>query len=369
MIAPALLAAASAAALLAAPAPAAGGEGFAVRAAQLERGDGQRVRNGILWVEGGRIRAAGAEVDLPEGLPVVEHGGVVTAGLVACHSYEGLAGDLHEPTRSVLDGARMADAFAPGHGDFERALEAGITTVVLAPAPVNLVGGRAVVVKTAGGAVALSDAHLVLGLGEAALVQDRYPTSAPGALAELEQRLEHPSGAFAEARQGERAVLLAIGSSDDLARALRLAERYGLRGALVGVPRPLEGQAKAIRQAGLGVVLGPFGPGADPARLQTAVELGREGVPLAFALDDPFAHPDALRLCAAQCVRAGLAPELARAALTADAARLAGVADRVGRLERGLDADFVLWSGDPLDLTSSVEAVYVGGRLAYERPR
>jgi imidazolonepropionase-like amidohydrolase len=369
MIASLLLASVLAAAVPPEPGRGARAEGFAVRAAQLERGDGQRVRNGILWVEDGVIRAAGAEVDLPADLLLLEHAGVVTAGLVVCHSYDGLAGELHEPKRSVLDGARLADTFTPSHGDFERALEAGITTVVLAPAPVNLVGGRAVVVKTAGGAVVESEAHLALALSEGALVQDRYPTSAPGAVAELEQRLAHPTGAFAEAVAGERSVLITIGSGDDLARAVRLAERHGLRGALVGVPRHLEGQARAIRRAELGVVLGPFGPGTDPALLQAAVELGREGVPLAFALDAPFAHPDALRLCAAQCVRAGLAPELARAALTSDAARLGGVADRVGRLERGLAADFVLWSGDPLDLTSSVEAVYVDGRLAYGAPR
>jgi imidazolonepropionase-like amidohydrolase len=60
-------------------------------------------------------------------------------------------------------------------------------------------------------------------------------------------------------------------------------------------------------------------------------------------------------------VREGLDPVTAWKALTSDAARIAGVADRVGRLAAGLDADFVLWSGDPLDLTSSVEAVFVDG--------
>ena len=51
--------------------------------------------------------------------------------------------------------------------------------------------------------------------------------------------------------------------------------------------------------------------------------------------------------------------------LTSDAARLAGVDERVGALEPGKDADFVLWSGDPLNLASRVEAVYVDGELAY----
>jgi imidazolonepropionase-like amidohydrolase len=222
-----------------------------------------------------------------------------------------------------------------------------------------------VVVKTAGGVVVESDAHLVLSLAPSALIQNRYPTSFPGALAELEQRFEAPEGLFAEVVAGERPVLIAVESSDDVLRALGLVKRHALRGALLGGPRRLEGQAVEIQRAGLGVVLGPFGPGVGPQELATAVELGRQNVPLAFALDAPWSHPDALRLCAAQCVRAGLAPEQARRALGADAALLAGVADRVGKLERGLDADFVLWSGDPLDLSSSVEAVYVDGLLVY----
>ena len=52
-------------------------------------------------------------------------------------------------------------------------------------------------------------------------------------------------------------------------------------------------------------------------------------------------------------------------ALTSDAAKLAGVEARVGALQRGMDADFVLWSGHPLNLTSRVEAVYVDGAAAH----
>mgnify|MGYP001499092986 CR=1 FL=1 len=305
-------------------------DSFALRAAQLERGDGERVRNGVLWIENGRVREVGASVDLPDDVPLLEHDGVVTAGLVACHSYDGLAGEDRDETRSVLDGARLFDAYAPSHGDFERALAAGITTVVLAPAPVNLVGGRAVVVKTAGGVVVERDAPLVLSLASGALVQNRYPTSAQGAQAELEQRLETPAGPFSEAVAGKRPGEIAVESKDDVLRALGLAEGHALTGALLGGPRHLEGLAKDIQRAGLGVVLGPFSPGVDPADLQAAVELGRERVPLAFALDAPWSHPDTLRLCAALCVRAGLAPGQARRALTTDAAVLAGVAE-IGR--------------------------------------
>ena len=259
----------------------------------------------------------------------------------------------------------MVDAFAPSSADFERALAAGITTVVLAPSPENLVGGRSAVVKTAGGAVVLGDAQLVLSMSSAALALDRYPTSAQGALAELEERFRRPAGPFAEARAGDRPVLIDVATRDDVLRAAAFAARHGLKGALIGAPAHLEGLVADIQRAGLGVVIGPFEVGADPAALQSAVELGASQVPLGLALDAPWHHPEELRLSAALCVRAGLAPLAARRALTSDAAALAGVADRVGRLAPGLDADLVLWSGDPLDLTSAVQAVYVDGHLAY----
>ena len=92
-----------------------------------------------------------------------------------------------------------------------------------------------------------------------------------------------------------------------------------------------------------------------------SASLAEAGVPLAFALDAPEHSPEALRMTAALCVRAGMDRGAALRALTSEAARIAGVGDRVGRLERGMDADLVLWSGHPLDLASVIEAVYVDG--------
>ena len=351
----------AAAALSLAPAQ----DSFAIRAGHLDMGDGRLVAGGTVLVQGGKIVAAGTDVKVPEGTSVIDHDGVVSPGLVAGHSYDGAAGENHDPTRSVLDGARIADAFAPGHGDFERALAAGITSVVLAPSPPTLVGGRAAVAKTHGGGFLEDEAHLVVSLSSAALVLNRYPTSYQGALAELGQRFTDGQGPFAAAASGKLPVLIHVDSRDDVKRASALAARHGLKGALLGAPANLGAQVTDIKQSGLGVVLGPYPVGTNPASLRSAVELGEQRVPLAFGLDAPWNHPEALRMGAALCVRAGLAPEIARKALTGGAAGLAGVSQRIGKLAAGLDADLVLWSGDPLDLTSSVEAVYIDGHLVH----
>ena len=113
------------------------------------------------------------------------------------------------------------------------------------------------------------------------------------------------------------------------------------------------------------MIVGPFGVGTPGRELDSVVALGGARVPLAFALDAPQHSNDALRLSAALCVRAGLDPALAWKSLTADGARIAGVGQRLGRLEPGMDADFVLWSGSPLELTSSVVEVYVDGARVF----
>ncbi len=65
----------------------------------------------------------------------------------------------------------------------------------------------------------------------------------------------------------------------------------------------------------------------------------------------------------------GLGVERALRAATLDAARILGIADRVGSLEPGKDADLVLYDGDPFEYTSHVEAVVVDGEVAYRREK
>jgi imidazolonepropionase-like amidohydrolase len=335
-------------------------EVFAVRAKVLDLGDGRRVENGVLVVDGGKVRAAGAGVQIPSDVAVIDHDGYVTAGMVACHSYDGLSGENADPTRAVMPEARIIDAFDPSAADFARALAAGITTIVLTPAPTNLVSGRAAVVKTAGGRVVENDAHLMLSFSSQALSLNRYPTSSSGAVAELEARFKAPRGAFAEVTAGKRQVILDARSRNEVQRALDFAERHGLKGAVNGANRAGE-LLQDVRKSGLGVIVGPFGEGTSSLALDSVVALGEARVPLAFGLDAPWTHPDALRFSAALCVRAGLEPEVAWKALTSDGARIANVHKELGRLDAGLDADFVLWTGDPLDLTSAVVEVYVDG--------
>jgi imidazolonepropionase-like amidohydrolase len=371
------------------------------RAREIWTADGQRVANALLVVEGGKVRAVGADQEADPRLPLIAHDGVISAGLVACQTQSGAAGELLDDTRSVLPEARTLHAFAPEHPDFERALAAGITTLVLPPSPENLVGGLACAVKSAGGSVLSAEASLALSFSSAALGRStatgffffgaaeelasadgspevtersrrgtREPTSYAGALAQLRALLAGKSGPFARAAAGELPVVLDAWDRHEVLRAAGFAREHGLRGALRGAP--LAGDPDvlaAIQASGLGVILGPFAGDQARRSLESVKLLGAAGVPVAFALDAPLHAPAELRLTAARALWAGASRETAWKALTSDAALLAGVGERVGTLTNGKDADFVLWSGDPLDLRSRVEAVYVDGVSRWRAPR
>ena len=353
----------AAAAPLLAPAPAQGTGLLAVRAAKLHLGDGRIVDNGVLLVEGGTIRAVGAGVQIPSDAQLVEHDGHVTAGMIAAHTYSGIEGEASDPTRAVLAEARVALAFDSDRKAYTEALRAGITSVVLTPRPDNVVGGLSAVVKTSGGRVVSPRAHLCVSLSSEATQLNRQPTSAMGAVTELEQLFASGEGPFADAAAKRLPVLFHAVARHEIQRAAELARRLHLSGALVSAP--LAGElAEEVSAAGLGVIIGPIDEGADGRVLRSAAKLSQAGVPLAFGLDAPAFAPESLRLFAAQCVREGLDPAAAWKALTSDGAQIAGVGDKVGLLAKGYDADFVLWSGNPLDLGSTVVAVYVDGKRA-----
>ena len=337
---------------------------LAIRADRILLADGKSIANGVILVEDGKIAGVGIDVAVPEDAVVVRHEGTASAGLVALHSYAGSPSEMFDSTRSVLADARVARAFDPANQDFADAMRAGITSLVLAPIPASVCSGTSALVKTAGGTIVREEAQLSLGFSARSLRNNRFPTSSGGAIAELDRLFEDPSGAFERAAGKKLPVLLEVQSREDVARAVAFAERHELTGAVSGAEWAGE-LAPAIHAAGLSVVCGPLRVGEERRDLLAVLALEKAGVPFGFAIDAPANHPSILRTGVALCLREGLGRAAAWRALTSDAARIAGGEGRIGDLAKGLDADIVLWSGDPLDLASGVKAVYVDGKLAW----
>ncbi len=335
---------------------------LAIRAQHVYTGEGAPLEKAIVLIEGSKIVAVGADVAIPPGVVLLEHPGDIAPGWIALHDSSGGDGELQDITRVSLAESRSVRGLDSAHSDFGRLASEGVTSVVLGGPSTSLCAGQTAVVKTVGGVVVRDPAHLELSLSGAALNFGRFPTSYGGALGELDARMSEGKGAFGMARRGELPVLIAANEKHEVLRALEFAKRQGLKGALLGAS--LAGElAEQLKASGFAVVWRPFDVSTTQREVNALVALARAGVPFGFALDAPERHPAALRVAAATCVRAGVDREVALRALTSTAASIAGVSDRLGRLAPGLDADFVLWSGDPLDLTSSITAVYVDGRL------
>lgn len=339
---------------------------LAIRAEHVLLGDGRALEPGVVLVEHGKIQRVGTEkdVEVPEDAGRVDHKGWLSAGLIGLHGYSSATGELRDTTRATLPEARVAWAFDARHPELLDLLAEGVTSLVLTPSPASLSGGASAVVKCAGGKVVTREAQLALGFSAQNLSFNRFPTSHGGALAELERLFEKPTGTIEKCAQREIPALFEVQTPVDVQRAIEFARRHKLAGALSGADWTGE-IAEIVKASGLSVVAPTLRVGEERRTLRAMVALGAADVPFGFGLDAPFSHPATLRLSAALCVREGLARDKAWRGLTAESARIAGIEKRVGSVAEGLDADLVLWSGDPLELSSSVVAVYVDGERAF----
>jgi imidazolonepropionase-like amidohydrolase len=163
------------------------------------------------------------------------------------------------------------------------------------------------------------------------------------------------------------AVAMTARKPSEIMAALEVIEEFGLKAVLLDA-RDADEAVPAIKAAGVGVILAPLRASSRRKELALPATLERERIPFAFCSDAPTeSGPDALRISAALAVRNGLPKEAAFTALTARPAVLLGVEARVGTLRPGRDADFVVWSGHPVDLSSRILAVCVNGKEVFRR--
>jgi imidazolonepropionase-like amidohydrolase len=158
----------------------------------------------------------------------------------------------------------------------------------------------------------------------------------------------------------------------DVEAALRIADEFDLRVILTASAMLPEALVPELLERGISVVLGTYFAHINNHigdlygfRYETAAMLSRQGVPLAFG--GLRGETKFLSLNAGIAVQNGVEHQKALEGLTIVPARMLGVEDRLGSLAIGKDADIVLYRGDPLEITSPVEMVFIDGRLVFER--
>jgi imidazolonepropionase-like amidohydrolase len=371
------------------------------RAARLWPGDGPAIADAALVVHDGKVVAVGRRTDVkvPDGAVVHELGdAVIIPGLIAAETT--LADKGRDDLHTLTPHYRAIDGF-DWYGDFHAALSGGVTTVQIAPGAKRLLPGQGAVVKLFGDDVSKRTLREVEGLrvvlGEASKNPPKIYEPPVGAVSvdkPLEATRPQLSGNLATVVAGLRAAFQTAraepGSPDplvqalaakhpvrvttpgaaDVSAALALAKEFDLRVILVE-PAVAKDKLGEWKKHVDGVVIGAgVRPGkvADGGAAQVPAEAVRDlraaGFRVALKPENDADLKDLLHLGSLFTSR--LSAVEALKILTADAAAVLGVGDRVGTLSAGKDADFVVLSGEPFALHTRVRSVYVDGESAFE---
>ncbi|MDD4588176.1 MAG: amidohydrolase [Heliobacteriaceae bacterium] len=326
-------------------------------------------------------------------------GKLVLPGFVDAHTHAGIleegapdAGDdLNEISDPVTPQLRAIDGINPADPAFGDALSGGVTTVCVLPGSANVIGGVGAVLKTAlpwADRLVQVTAGMKCALGEnpkrtyggrqkapvtrmaaAALLREALlrtriyaEKKAKGTLPEIDFRWE----AMQPVLNGEIPLRVHAHRADDLLTALRIGKEFNVTLIL---EHCTEGHliAAELAAAGVSAVVGPALVNRAKVEMReispaTAGVLQRAGVPVALTTDHPVVPVRYLAICAGLAVQHGMDELAALQAISLTPARLLGLDQRVGSLEKGKDADFVIWSGHPFDTRSRVEQVWVKGR-------
>ncbi len=350
-----------------------------------------------ILIRDGRVADLGAHLAAPPGAQVIEAAGrPVTPGFFGGIGHVGMEEIGQEP--SVADYALKLGAMRPEF-DVSLAFDAdgtvlgvnrtrGVTFAQLAPSSEagrkseggsivsgegavarfdgTLAAGRALFIETGGGANKLSGGSRAAQfmLLDQAITEVRQPKL----LLANDERLLTPAGrsVLAGYLNGGGRIVFDADHAADIRRIIALARREHLQVAIRGGAEAWR-LAPELAAAGIPVVLDPLVNLPDSfdsvgSTLENAARLQRAGVKIAFSFDDPDPHSMfKLRQGAGVAVAHGLPFEAALAAMTRNPAEIFGVADRNGSIERGRTADLVLWSGDPLEVSSLADEVFVQG--------
>lgn len=370
---------------------------------------GDVLENGFIRIEGEKIAEVGSMSDFSaKEQEVMDFSGFrALPGLVDAHSHLGLFGDSLgfegedgnevsdpvTPQLSAIDGINALDK------GFSEALDYGVTTVVTGPGSANAISGQSAAVKTFGccvdDMVIVPHLAMKMALGEnpkntysgrsqapctrmttAALIREelfrakRYLDDIKRLESDPEEFDEPEYDAKSEALlpvlKGEMSVHIHAHRVDDIFTAARIIREFSMRGVIIHATEA-HIVAERFAKEGIPVVCGPImGTRSKPelagfSRAGAAL-LSQSGVKTALCTDHPEMPQEFLMLSAAIAKSEGMSREEALRAITVTAAEIAGLSERLGSLEKGKDADIVIYKNDPISGLEKPVAVFLNGK-------
>lgn len=390
----------------------------------MTAGPAGEIARGTVLVRDGKIAAVGPSVAVPAGAQVVDaQGGIVTPGFVAANSILGAVEIGALGTDASVDNAELSAAFDiqyalnPDSFVIPVARLGGITSAIVTPRPASRGNGDdghshdGAEDLTAGGGASerthglFSGQAAVIQLadGEDPLVRAKVAMVAPfgdrganlaggarGAQIVLLKTVIQDVRAYARNKaayeragyrdlalsradlealipvvEGRMPLIAVADRASDIRAILRLAREEKLKIILSGAAEGWR-VADEIARAGVPVILNPLQDRPDGfeslgATLENAARLNAAGVTLVIEGQGGAHRAHETRYNAGNAVAYGLPADAALKAITLNPAKVFGVANRVGSLEPGKDADLVLWTGDPFEPLSRPQLILVRG--------
>lgn len=370
---------------------------FAIQNAKIWTGTDQGlIESGSVLVENGEIVAVGEVVQIPATVETIDADGRwVTPGIISSFSRTGIVevnaedstDDRAAPASMASASLIASDGFNPDATSIDVTRIEGVTRIVVAPSlSAHIIAGQGFVADTSGAPQSLTDpkAFIYIDMGEAgaavaggsrpalwaklrSAIEDARTFPARYATHDAGDALKRPDArAFGPAVRGQQLILMRVSRASDILKVLDLkAEKPHLQIALVGAEEGWR-VADALAAANVPVIIDPYANlperfEAMAATQENAKRLIEAGVPTAFALMSRDTHQARIALqVAGNAVGNGVAHEDALRALTTVPASIFGL-DSLGAIAPGKTADLVLWDGDPLEVMSAPDAVWIDG--------
>ncbi len=375
---------------------------------------GEDIADGQILIENGKIKAVGNDLEVPEDVEVLDANGfLITPGLVEGHCHVGMweegigfeGEDGNEDVEPITPQLRAIDAINPMDLGFSDALEGGVTTVVTGPGSANVIGGQFLAMKTYGKRVdkmvIKNPVAMKIAFGEnpkrvydeqhkspvtrmaiAALLRETL-YEAKKYKEDLDASVEDPDRepdfdiklhSMLPVMRKEIPLKAHAHRADDIFTALRIAKEFDLD---ITLEHCTEGHLiiDELVEEGKPVFVGPtFGSRAKyelkNITFDTPKVLVNAGIKTAIITDASVIPIQYLSMCAGLAVKAGLDEEEAWKAITINPAEIVGIADRVGSIEVGKDADIAIFKGNPLtDLGYETVMTIIDGKIVYKNKK
>lgn len=378
---------------------------IAVKGEKIYTMSGETIENGLILINGDKIDFVGKanEVTIPSDYKILE-GKIVTPGLIDARSVVGLAGylnynhdqDQFEKSDPIQPELRAIDAYNPLEKLVDWLQSFGVTTINTGHAPGALISGQTFTVKTKGNTIneAMIDSisGVVFTLGPSVGRNFSKPGSRSKGIAMLRQeflkagdynkKMKESDASKKPERNLKNEVLSLIldkkipaiitaHSANDIMTALRLQKEFDFNLILDGASE-IYLVIDEVKKANVPVFLHPtmmrtYGEMKN-ATFETAAKLNQAGI--LFAIQGGYENyvpkTRVVLFEAAIAASNGLPFESALASITINPAKILNLENRIGSIEKGKDADIVIFDGDPFEYTSHVCFVIINGELVKE---